>query len=638
MSTAEAQINVNTNLQQQDLNNLNVSNLTPLSPEVISRQATINIGTIGHVAHGKSTVVKAISGVQTVRFKNELERNITIKLERISTQRMQALLASKELLREHEKQEEAKRKQRLKQRQLLKQQQKLQELNGQTSLARTFSADSLLERGSSSCPSSGYESDNASICSGDSLFVKSPPKSLIIRLTKSNLVEDALQRKIVKRRRSSCHSNSSGTTPRPAKRQKQEYEVEKIESLESINAEPVFFVKWLNYPKSQNTWESLANLSECALLDGFIESMMVLHQRVIENIRQEIEEQIGAENLTLKPSEVSMKDLDEYDPVKLKVDLILLAQFINARSRSQREPEKIRQRVVQSMLMAPLHYIRKKQMASIREWQERMNMCETESPIVVENNVDLDILDPNFQYIIKNFAGNGVELPHGPKLGCKCVDGCAPSTKCCARMSDSYFAYEKNGRLRIYPGEAIYECNASCACSNDCPNRVIQRGRHNTLCLFKTSNGRGWGVRTEKPMRKGEFVGEYVGEIITCEEADERGKQYDAVGRTYLFDLDYNTNQPQSKYTIDAAVHGNICHFFNHSCDPNLAVFPFWIDTLDIDMPRLAFFTLRPIKPGEELTFDYIRGSDGADDYENLSEAEKVSCRCGADNCRKVLF
>jgi translation initiation factor 2 subunit 3 len=46
----------------------------------ISRQATINIGTIGHVAHGKSTVVKALSGVQTVRFKTELERNITIKL------------------------------------------------------------------------------------------------------------------------------------------------------------------------------------------------------------------------------------------------------------------------------------------------------------------------------------------------------------------------------------------------------------------------------------------------------------------------------------------------------------------------------------------------------------------------------
>lgn len=60
--------------------NPDFSKLNPLSPEIIQRQATINIGTIGHVAHGKSTVVKAISGVQTVRFKNELERNITIRL------------------------------------------------------------------------------------------------------------------------------------------------------------------------------------------------------------------------------------------------------------------------------------------------------------------------------------------------------------------------------------------------------------------------------------------------------------------------------------------------------------------------------------------------------------------------------
>ena len=65
---------------QTDPKDLDVNSLNPLTPEIIARQATINIGTIGHVAHGKSTVVKAISGVQTVRFKNELERNITIKL------------------------------------------------------------------------------------------------------------------------------------------------------------------------------------------------------------------------------------------------------------------------------------------------------------------------------------------------------------------------------------------------------------------------------------------------------------------------------------------------------------------------------------------------------------------------------
>jgi translation initiation factor 2 subunit 3 len=55
---------------QTDPKDLDVSKLSPTTPEIIARQATINIGTIGHVAHGKSTVVKAISGVQTVRFKN----------------------------------------------------------------------------------------------------------------------------------------------------------------------------------------------------------------------------------------------------------------------------------------------------------------------------------------------------------------------------------------------------------------------------------------------------------------------------------------------------------------------------------------------------------------------------------------
>lgn len=70
----------NKGLRKQDLATLDINKLHPLSPEVISRQATINIGTIGHVAHGKSTFVKALSGVNTVRFESEKERNITIKL------------------------------------------------------------------------------------------------------------------------------------------------------------------------------------------------------------------------------------------------------------------------------------------------------------------------------------------------------------------------------------------------------------------------------------------------------------------------------------------------------------------------------------------------------------------------------
>lgn len=80
MTSTESGSSLQPHLSKQDVNTLDVSTLNPLSPDIISRQATINVGTIGHVAHGKSTVVKAISGVQTVRFKNELERNITIKL------------------------------------------------------------------------------------------------------------------------------------------------------------------------------------------------------------------------------------------------------------------------------------------------------------------------------------------------------------------------------------------------------------------------------------------------------------------------------------------------------------------------------------------------------------------------------
>lgn len=49
-------------LCRQTLEDFDPSKITPLNPEIISRQATMNIGTIGHVAHGKSTLVRAVSG------------------------------------------------------------------------------------------------------------------------------------------------------------------------------------------------------------------------------------------------------------------------------------------------------------------------------------------------------------------------------------------------------------------------------------------------------------------------------------------------------------------------------------------------------------------------------------------------
>lgn len=54
-----------------------------------------------------------------------------------------------------------------------------------------------------------------------------------------------------------------------------------------------------------------------------------------------------------------------------------------------------------------------------------------------------------------------------------------------------------------------------------------------------------------------------VVQVITDKEAERRGKQYDAVGRTYLFDLDYNPGD--CPFTVDAGYYGNVSHFINHS-------------------------------------------------------------------------
>lgn len=55
----------------------------------------------------------------------------------------------------------------------------------------------------------------------------------------------------------------------------------------------------------------------------------------------------------------------------------------------------------------------------------------------------------------------------------------------------------------------------------------------------------------------------FVFQVITNEEAERRGKRYDAEGRTYLFDLDYNDGD--CPFTVDAGYYGNVSHFVNHS-------------------------------------------------------------------------
>lgn len=46
-----------------------------------------------------------------------------------------------------------------------------------------------------------------------------------------------------------------------------------------------------------------------------------------------------------------------------------------------------------------------------------------------------------------------------------------------------------------------------------------------------------WGLFSLENIPAGAFVLEYVGEILTAKEGDQRGKIYDSVGMSYLFDM-----------------------------------------------------------------------------------------------------
>lgn len=49
-------------------------------PKALQMQPEVNIGTIGHVDHGKTTLVQALTGVWAARHSEEMKRGITIKL------------------------------------------------------------------------------------------------------------------------------------------------------------------------------------------------------------------------------------------------------------------------------------------------------------------------------------------------------------------------------------------------------------------------------------------------------------------------------------------------------------------------------------------------------------------------------
>jgi [histone H3]-lysine36 N-dimethyltransferase SETMAR len=158
------------------------------------------------------------------------------------------------------------------------------------------------------------------------------------------------------------------------------------------------------------------------------------------------------------------------------------------------------------------------------------------------------------------------------------------------------------------------------------------------LVVFKTRD-RGWGVRTEWPLERGEYVCEYAGAIISSEEATGRQAQG---GHNYVMSLREHLASGQILVTcIDPTDKGNVGRYFNHSCDPNLAIVLVRAGSF---VPRAAFFCTRPVPRGEELTFFYgDNASSNASSKPTPEELQKSTaasrriCRCGAKRCMGFL-
>ena len=62
---------------------------------------------------------------------------------------------------------------------------------------------------------------------------------------------------------------------------------------------------------------------------------------------------------------------------------------------------------------------------------------------------------------------------------------------------------------------------------------------------------------------------------------------------SYFINPSCNPNLSIFNIKVDAAHYGNLSHFINHSCDPNLSIFNVYINCLDPNLPQLCLFARR---------------------------------------------
>ncbi|PAA81199.1 hypothetical protein BOX15_Mlig027750g1 [Macrostomum lignano] len=462
------------------------------------------------------------------------------------------------------------------------------------------------------------------------------------------------------------HVISNLITQELVKYEDAEYEVESIEDhdWDEVDQTMRYLIKWRGWPIECATWEPEPDLTNC------------------QELLKEYKNFISGKSRKRRPTAAEVAESSE----RSKARVLQLLDCINF---DDLTPERFEQVLAETLTKRALQSVAKRRIlpsqsrmiagskrslaikiqAELKNWELLLNANEPQAKIFIENKVDLEGPPLAFTYVTKRVPGPGVSIPDDPVLGCTCTDCYEERHSCVASHvhNEGRVPYTRQGRLpNVNASFPIHECNSLCKCGPDCPFRVVQRGRQFGLAIYRTKN-RGWGVRTLQRIPRGSFVVEYVGEVVTFEEAERRGLEYDRQAQTYLFDLDLDG---EPVYSVDARDYGNIAHFLNHSCSPNLTIRCVYTQCIDKDLPLLALFAAEPIPKGAELTFDYQMSGAisaeqqqqqqqlGADDAsesaaENASVVSssvggassinggglaRMRCLCGSANCRRFLF
>ncbi|XP_068189419.1 histone-lysine N-methyltransferase ASH1L isoform X2 [Antennarius striatus] len=164
------------------------------------------------------------------------------------------------------------------------------------------------------------------------------------------------------------------------------------------------------------------------------------------------------------------------------------------------------------------------------------------------------------------------------------------------------------------------ECSPStCPCTDQCDNQRIQRHEW-VQCLERfRAEGKGWGIRTKESLRAGQFIIEYLGEVVSEQEFRSRMmEQYFSHSGQYCLNLD-------SGMVIDSYRMGNEARFINHSCEPNCEMQKWSVN----GVYRIGLFALKEIPSGTELTYDY--------NFHSFNTEEQQVCKCGSESCRGII-